>query len=145
MIVQIVDARNPLLFYCVDLESYVKEVDSNKLNILLINKSDFLSDKQRLEWHRYFKSRNVHAIFWSAALATEMLEDNLGEEEEEQTSDRTRTNSHRSDLTEEENDQDDNEEGNLSDLNEEEEEEEEENNENKTMANKFNLLCKHTI
>ena len=77
------DARNPLLFYCVDLENYVKELDPNKLNVLLINKSDFLSDKQRLEWHRYFKSRNVHAIFWSAALATEMLEvDGITEEDD---------------------------------------------------------------
>ena len=119
------------------MENYVKEVDSNKLNVLLINKSDFLSDKQRLEWHRYFKSRNVHAIFWSAALATEMLEvDGITEEDEK--SERARTNSHRSDLTEEdyqsgEHEQD---EEDLSDL----EEEDEEDEVNK-VVNKFNLLA----
>ncbi|XP_011502433.1 PREDICTED: large subunit GTPase 1 homolog [Ceratosolen solmsi marchali] len=31
VIVQIVDARNPLLFRCTDLEQYVKEVNHNKL------------------------------------------------------------------------------------------------------------------
>ncbi len=47
VVVQIVDARNPLLFRCTDLEKYVKEVDKNKKNILLINKADLLTMKQR--------------------------------------------------------------------------------------------------
>jgi large subunit GTPase 1 len=47
VIVQIVDARNPLLFRCPDLEKYVKEVDSSKKTILLVNKSDLLTPKQR--------------------------------------------------------------------------------------------------
>ena len=45
--VQIVDARNPLLFYCPDLEQYVHEVDENKVCLLLINKADFLTHRQR--------------------------------------------------------------------------------------------------
>lgn len=45
--VQIVDARNPLLFRCEDLERYVEEVDENKMNMILINKADFLTPKQR--------------------------------------------------------------------------------------------------
>ena len=47
IVVQIVDSRNPLLFRCEDLEAYVKEVDETKVNVILINKSDFLTDQQR--------------------------------------------------------------------------------------------------
>lgn len=47
IVVQIVDGRNPLFFRCPDLEHYVKELDPKKVNILLINKSDLLSDKIR--------------------------------------------------------------------------------------------------
>jgi len=47
IIVQIVDARNPLLFRCEDLETYVKEVSKSKVNVILINKSDFLTFDQR--------------------------------------------------------------------------------------------------
>ena len=38
LVVQIVDARNPLLFRSEDLEKYVKEVDPRKNNLLLVNK-----------------------------------------------------------------------------------------------------------
>lgn len=47
VIVQIVDARNPLLYRCEDLEMYVKEVSDSKLNVILINKADFLTDEHR--------------------------------------------------------------------------------------------------
>ena len=47
IVVQIVDARNPLLFLCKDLETYVKEVSKSKVNVILINKSDFLTHNQR--------------------------------------------------------------------------------------------------
>ena len=47
VVVQIVDARNPMLFRCEDLEAYVKEVDPLKINMLLINKADLLTDAQR--------------------------------------------------------------------------------------------------
>lgn len=49
VVVQIVDARNPLLFRCEDLESYVRELspDNKKLNVILVNKSDLLTDEQR--------------------------------------------------------------------------------------------------
>ena len=49
MIVQIVDARNPLLFRCEDLDNYVRELspDGKKLNVILVNKADLLTDKQR--------------------------------------------------------------------------------------------------
>lgn len=134
MIVQIVDARNPLLFYCVDLESYVKEVDSNKISVILVNKSDLLSDKQRLEWYRYFKSKNIHAIFWSAALATEMDELLDEEDDEDDRSGRNRTDSHQSDWTEEDSHAELDEEEELSDLQEEDEDDE------NLEVNKFKFL-----
>ena len=41
---QIVDARNPLLFYSMDLDDYVKEVDPAKQTVLLLNKSGEKND-----------------------------------------------------------------------------------------------------
>ncbi|CAG8446358.1 5659_t:CDS:10 [Ambispora gerdemannii] len=76
LVVQIVDARNPLFFRSTDLEKYVKEVDLNKKNILLVNKADLLTDKQRQIWADYFESQNIKYIFFSATLAqVENLED----------------------------------------------------------------------
>ncbi|KAK3593256.1 hypothetical protein CHS0354_012346 [Potamilus streckersoni] len=66
IVVQIVDARNPLLFYCEDLATYVKEVDPNKVNLLLINKADFLTDAQRDMWAKYFTTQGIQIAFWSA-------------------------------------------------------------------------------
>lgn len=55
--VQIVDARNPLRFRCDDLDDYVKDVEGNegeagsgpgkRKSLLLINKADLLTAKQR--------------------------------------------------------------------------------------------------
>jgi len=64
--VQIVDARNPLLFRCEDLERYVLETSQEKMNVILINKADFLSEKQRQQWAEYFDSINLPVAFFSA-------------------------------------------------------------------------------
>lgn len=66
IVVQIVDARNPLLFRCEDLECYVKEIDAAKENVLLINKADLLTAEQRLAWATHFEKEGVKVIFWSA-------------------------------------------------------------------------------
>lgn len=66
VVVQIVDSRNPLLFRCEDLEKYVKEVDSNKQNVLLLNKADFLTDEQRRVWAEYFDNQKIKIAFFSA-------------------------------------------------------------------------------
>ncbi|KAM9582684.1 large subunit GTPase 1 homolog [Trichechus inunguis] len=66
IVVQIVDARNPLLFRCEDLECYVKELDDHKENVLLINKADLLTAEQRSAWASYFEKEDVKVIFWSA-------------------------------------------------------------------------------
>eukprot|EP00835_Amoeboradix_gromovi_P002456 NODE_140_length_17926_cov_0.139620.p2 type:complete len:489 gc:universal NODE_140_length_17926_cov_0.139620:15829-17295(+) len=66
LIVQIVDARNPLLFRCIDLESYVLEVDPRKKNLLLVNKADLLTRSQRDTWSEYFSLHNIDFVFFSA-------------------------------------------------------------------------------
>lgn len=74
VIVQIVDARNPLMFRSEDLEAYVKDVDPAKKNLLLINKADMMTYKQRKAWANYLKGANIPYKFFSASLAKEELE-----------------------------------------------------------------------
>uniref|UniRef100_A0A4W5NAJ2 Large subunit GTPase 1 homolog n=1 Tax=Hucho hucho TaxID=62062 RepID=A0A4W5NAJ2_9TELE len=74
VVVQIVDARNPLLFRCPDLECYVKEVSRYKVNLLLVNKADLLTRHQRRIWARYFQREGLRAVFWSALVENERLE-----------------------------------------------------------------------
>ncbi|KAK9888553.1 hypothetical protein WA026_000799 [Henosepilachna vigintioctopunctata] len=71
VVIQIVDARNPLLFRCEDLEKYVKEVSEHKINLILINKADFLTENQRRLWADYFSSINVRSLFFSSVIAAE--------------------------------------------------------------------------
>lgn len=74
VIVQIVDARNPLLFRCPDLESYVTEVSKDKVNVLLINKADLLTRKQRKAWARHFEKEGLKTVFWSALAESNRLD-----------------------------------------------------------------------
>ncbi|KAH9519333.1 large subunit GTPase 1 [Bulinus truncatus] len=71
VVVQIVDARNPLLFRCEDLDRYVKEVDPRKTVMLLINKADFLNENQRCQWVEYFNREGLTAVFFSAKVEKE--------------------------------------------------------------------------
>lgn len=66
VVVQILDSRNPLLFRSEDLELYVKEVDPNKQNVLLLNKADFLTESQRTSWAEYFDSQKITIAFFTA-------------------------------------------------------------------------------
>lgn len=84
LVVQIVDARNPLMFRSEDLEGYVKDVDSKKENLLLVNKADMMTTNQRRTWAKYFKSRNIAYRFFSAHLAKELLDAEDSEDESEQ-------------------------------------------------------------
>lgn len=74
LVVQIVDARNPLLFRSEDLEKYVKEVDPRKNNLLLVNKADMMTLSQREAWADYFEKVGINYKFFSAALAKEINE-----------------------------------------------------------------------
>jgi large subunit GTPase 1 len=97
LVVQIVDARNPLLFRSEDLESYVKHVDPRKENLLLVNKADMLTGEQRHAWADYFEEAGIAYKFFSASLAKEMneardlAEDSAGDGEEADDGDRERS------------------------------------------------------
>lgn len=84
LVVQIVDARNPLMFRSEDLERYVKEVDSKKNNLLLVNKADMMTEEQRSAWADYFEEKSINYKFFSAHLAKELIEGRDAEEELEQ-------------------------------------------------------------
>ena len=80
LVVQIVDARNPLLFRCEDLDRYVKDVDPTKNNLLLVNKADMMTLEQRRQWADYFTKAGINFRYFSAQLAkgisdNESLED----------------------------------------------------------------------
>ncbi|KND93934.1 Large subunit GTPase 1 [Tolypocladium ophioglossoides CBS 100239] len=74
LVVQIVDARNPLLFRSEDLGTYVKAVDPKKENLLLINKADMMSLRQRKAWAKHLKRAGIAYRFFSAQLAKELNE-----------------------------------------------------------------------
>ncbi|KAI9924443.1 hypothetical protein ASPWEDRAFT_101137 [Aspergillus wentii DTO 134E9] len=97
LVVQIVDARNPLLFRCEDLDIYVKEIDPKKANLLLVNKADMLTEKQRESWADYFERQGIDYRFFSAHLAKDRNEarqleaDQAGSDSEERLADATKT------------------------------------------------------
>lgn len=74
LVVQIVDARNPLLFRSEDLEKYVKQIDRKKRNLLLVNKADMMTLEQRTAWAEYFTKVGIRFRFFSAELAKEANE-----------------------------------------------------------------------
>lgn len=84
LVVQIVDARNPLMFRSEDLEQYVKAVNSKKENLLLINKADMMTYKQRKAWANYLKGAKIAYRFFSAQLAKEYNETREDEESDDE-------------------------------------------------------------
>jgi large subunit GTPase 1 len=89
LVVQIVDARNPLLFRSDDLVRYVKEIDPRKENLLLVNKADMLTLEQRQTWATYFQEIGISYKFFSASLAKELNEAREEESEEEDEDERS--------------------------------------------------------
>lgn len=86
LVVQIVDARNPLFFRSVDLETYVDDLNDPennhaKNNLLLVNKADLLSKSQREKYAEYFQAKGISYMFFSAADANELLQKQKEEEE----------------------------------------------------------------
>jgi len=67
IVVQVVDARDPLYFYSADLADYVAEVSPTKRCVVLINKADLLSKEQRQAWGSHLGQSDVQAVFFSAA------------------------------------------------------------------------------
>jgi len=74
LVVQIVDARNPLLYYTKDLMRYVSEISPPKKMLLLVNKADFLTEYQRLVWAQYFNAIGVRFAFYSAHIEQSKLD-----------------------------------------------------------------------
>jgi large subunit GTPase 1 len=105
LVVQIVDARNPLRFRCEDLEQYVYDVEGTegergtgpgkRKTLLLINKADLLTLEQRYAvllavlnrdltscrsaWADYFDRQRIQYTFFSAANAVARQEARLGQ------------------------------------------------------------------
>ena len=42
------------------------EMDPNKRMVLMLNKSDLLTDKMRLDWGTYLESKGIEFAFFSA-------------------------------------------------------------------------------
>ncbi|CAL6088649.1 GTP-binding_protein [Hexamita inflata] len=70
LIFQIVDARNPLMFYSPDLFQYAKEVSLQygkpKQMIVILNKADLVPLELRQKWSDYFTEKKIQHLFFSA-------------------------------------------------------------------------------
>lgn len=88
LVVQIVDARSPLLFRSADLENYVTDVDPRKNNLLLVNKADMLTANQRRAWAKYLKEAGIAYKFFSAFLAKESNEAKTSDDEDDEEDER---------------------------------------------------------
>ena len=87
-IVQIVDARNPLFYLSQDLKKYATE-ELGKPMVLVINKSDYLSSKQRQEWHEFFSQpgQEWDHVFFSAHEQQKIIDDEAARLAEEEAND----------------------------------------------------------
>eukprot|EP00567_Pseudictyota_dubia_P012399 CAMPEP_0197445678 /NCGR_PEP_ID=MMETSP1175-20131217/10837_1 /TAXON_ID=1003142 /ORGANISM="Triceratium dubium, Strain CCMP147" /LENGTH=775 /DNA_ID=CAMNT_0042976681 /DNA_START=194 /DNA_END=2518 /DNA_ORIENTATION=+ len=78
-VVQIVDARNPLFYLSADLRSYAED-DLGKPVLVLVNKSDYLTEKQRGAWSAYLQGRGYDHVFFSAVKEQKKLDEAAREE-----------------------------------------------------------------
>lgn len=68
LLIQIVDARNPLFYFSDDLRLYISDLNLYKHSIMLVNKADFLTSNQRKAWSEKFIELKIPFIFYSAKL-----------------------------------------------------------------------------
>ncbi len=74
-IVLVVDGRNPLFYISMDLRTYVEE-ELGKSLIVVVNKCDYLSEKQRFMWHQHFLSMDgLEHVFFSAVAEQKVLDE----------------------------------------------------------------------
>mmetsp|Transcript_22684 Transcript_22684/g.32008 ORF Transcript_22684/g.32008 Transcript_22684/m.32008 type:complete len:759 (-) Transcript_22684:100-2376(-) len=73
LVVQIVDARNPSFYLSSDLRTYA-EKELGKPMLVVVNKSDYLSESQRGIWHKHFIEIGVKHLFFSAHSEQEKLD-----------------------------------------------------------------------
>ncbi|KAF2158087.1 P-loop containing nucleoside triphosphate hydrolase protein [Myriangium duriaei CBS 260.36] len=127
LVVQIVDARNPLMFRSEDLELYVKQIDKKKRNLLLVNKADMMTLEQRKAWADYFTKSGIRFRFFSAELAKEANESRDGQSDDEEGAlDKAAAKLNIEDEADEEDDEENDEEGQEEEEEEGKDEEEEE-------------------
>lgn len=69
IVVQIVDARNPLLYYCPDLYRFVVD-EMERKHLLLVNKADLLTPAMISRWEHYFEEQRIPVLFFSAFKAS---------------------------------------------------------------------------
>jgi large subunit GTPase 1 len=69
IVVQVVDARDPLTYWNDDLQKYCLEIDPTKTSVLLMNKSDMVPEGLRVAWADYLDARKIDYLFWSAKQA----------------------------------------------------------------------------
>lgn len=65
VLVQVLDARNPLFFFSRDLFKYSHEVNEDCQHLLVMNKADLLTARQRELWADYFAENNLNVLFFS--------------------------------------------------------------------------------
>lgn len=69
IVVQVVDARDPLTYWSNDLAAYSRDLHPTKTSCVLLNKADLLPAAVRSTWADYFDQQGVKYAFWSAAAA----------------------------------------------------------------------------
>jgi len=72
-LLQLVDARNPLFYLSADLKEYAESL--GKPMMVLINKSDYLSAKQRAIWRDYLVEQGWDPVFFSAAMEQKKIDE----------------------------------------------------------------------
>eukprot|EP00915_Cephaloidophora_sp_WS-2016_P010852 GHVH01015976.1.p1 GENE.GHVH01015976.1~~GHVH01015976.1.p1 ORF type:complete len:427 (-),score=72.25 GHVH01015976.1:285-1520(-) len=66
LVVQVLDARDPLFFYSPDLTNIITTADPLKKMIIVINKADYLPQEARDQWRQFFLTNGVQVVFFSA-------------------------------------------------------------------------------
>ncbi|KAG1692911.1 hypothetical protein DVH05_024198 [Phytophthora capsici] len=84
IMVQIVDARNPLFYRSTDLDAYAKEGETLRRTLLIVNKSDFLNERQRTAWGNHFTKENINFVFFSAKEAQDEIDEEAKKLRQEQ-------------------------------------------------------------
>ena len=86
-LLQLLDARNPMFYLSQDLKDYANSL--GKPMMILINKADYLSERQRQMWSDYLVEQGwEQPVFFSAAMEQEKL-DQAAKYERKERSDTT--------------------------------------------------------
>ncbi|KUF92773.1 hypothetical protein AM588_10004039 [Phytophthora nicotianae] len=67
-----------------DLDAYAKEGETPRRTLLIVNKSDFLDDRQRTAWGDHFKKENIDFVFFSAKEAQDEIDEEAKKLRQEQ-------------------------------------------------------------